>query len=217
PPPAQPQLAAALRARRDLQLHRTLEGGRGHLRAFERFRCGDGQVEEQIAPLHPDGRMRPHRDAQVEIARNAAALSGAALAGEPHAGARLHAGRDLHLEPGRLGRAGLLQHDLALRAEDGIAQVHLDGSLDVVAGERLVARAPPAAAPTAEQIAEHRAEVGRVEARAARTASSEEVFESLEAAPSRAGARRLPVLAELARLGFVETAAQRDLAKLVEE
>src|SRR5205823_2095021 len=156
-------------------------------------------------------------DAQVEIARNAAALSGAALAGEPHAGARLHAGRDLHLEPGRLGRAGLLQHDLALRAEDGIAQVHLDGSLDVVAGERLVARAPPAAAPTAEQIAEHRAEVGRAEARAARTASSEEVFESLEAAPSRAGARRLPVLAELARLGFVETAAQRDLAKLVEE
>src|SRR5205085_10765649 len=123
---------------------------------------------------------------------------------------------DLDLEPGGLGRARLLQHDLAFRAEDRIAQIHLDGRLDVVAGDRLVARAPPAAASAAEQIAEHRAEVGWVEAGAPRL-PAEEVFESLEAAASRAGARRLPVLAELPRLGLVEAAAQRDLAELVVE
>ena len=53
-----------------------------------------------------------------------------------------------------------------LGAEDGVAQVHLDGRLRVVARDRLGGGPPRARTPAAaEEVLEHRAQVGGVESR----------------------------------------------------
>src|SRR5437879_2725268 len=58
---------------------------------------------------------------------------------------------------------GPLQGDLALRAEDRVAQVDLDLRLRVAAGRRLASRPPRLAlAPLGEQVSEHRSQVAKV-------------------------------------------------------
>src|SRR5438067_2800238 len=257
PSPAQAQLAAALRAGWDLQLHRPLEGGRRDLCTGERLGRRDGKVDQQIAPLHAHGRVLPNRDAQVEVAGFAAALAGPALPGEPYARAGLHARGNLHLQARSLGdgglsaatgagfadgtlspaartrraedaahedlartaalRAGLrpaagtcpgalafgatyrpVDGDFPLGAQHRVAQVHLDGCLDVFAGYRLGCRTPAPRAPAlANQVFEHRAQVRGIESAAC------EILEAAEVAPAKAAGARLPL--ELARLLLVES------------
>src|SRR5213075_2050629 len=94
----QAQPASTLRSRRDLQLDRSLERGRGHLRTFQRLRHRDRQIERQIASVDAYGRVRAHRDAQIQVSVLSPALSGGPLPGEAHARAALDAGRDLHAQ-----------------------------------------------------------------------------------------------------------------------
>src|SRR5262249_43560825 len=120
--------------------------------------------------------------------------------------ARLRAGALAYRAPHRLG-----ERDLPLGAEDGVAQVHLDRGLRIVARGglgRLPARAR-AALPASEQIFEHRAQVGGIESAAAR--------ETLEVAdvPTDPARPRLPL--DLAGLLLVEAGAGGDLPELIEE
>src|SRR4051812_27801292 len=159
PAPAQAQLAAALGARGDLQLHGSFERRRGDLGAAERLGRGDRQVEQQVAPLHAHGRVLANGDAQVEIPGFGAALPRTALAGQPDAGACLHSRRDLHLEARGLrdgarsgaARAGVADGAFALATRAGRAEqpAHPDlaGTVALRAGLR------PAAGPCSAPLA----------------------------------------------------------------
>src|SRR6202030_511561 len=90
----------------------------------------DGQVEQEVPSLDAHRRMLAHNDAQVQVARFSAARPWTTLAGQSHAGPRLHAGRDLDLEAGRFrdrpfaaaARAGLADGPLSLAARAGGAE-----------------------------------------------------------------------------------------------
>src|SRR5207253_138943 len=86
-----------------------------------------------------------------------------------------------------------LDRDLPLGAEHRVAQVHLDGCLDVVPSQRLPgasARRPLAA--LAEQVAEHRAEVAQIRGI---EAAAGESLEPPESAPPPSARRRPPAFA----------------------
>src|SRR5882762_9555583 len=97
--------------------------------------------------------MLTHGDAKVQVPRFSAARPWTTLAGQAHAGSRLHAGRDLDLEAGRFrdrpfaaaARAGLADGPLSLAARAGGAEhaAHADlaRASALRAGLRLASRA----------------------------------------------------------------------------
>src|SRR6185437_14278823 len=126
---AQPELVAALRARRDVDARR-LAVERRHLdRAAERrLHHRDRHLAVHVRSLALEQRVAAHRQEDIEIARRPAAGAGLALAAEANAGAVLDAGRDVDLERLLAAHAALAGADLARLVD------HLSGAVAGRAG-----------------------------------------------------------------------------------
>src|SRR5207237_3942413 len=145
------------------------------------------------------GTRRAEQAAHAHLARASALRTG------------LRAGAGSGAAPFALRASGRTVHDdFALGAEHRIAQIHLDRGFGVVAHRGLRRAAPcsrRAALAPAEEVFEHRSEIGGIESCAAG-----EAFENLEYLAEAAGAGRA---LELARLRPVQPGPERDAAGLV--
>ena len=142
---AQPQLAAAGRARRDPHLAVPVSVGTSTAAPSAASHGVTGRSTYRSRPSTRKRGCGLDPDAQVEVAGGAAAASPAALAGEPDALAVADAGRDVDLEV-----AAVAERDPPLAAARGLLERQLEHGLVVGAARReAVEAAEPAAAPHA--------------------------------------------------------------------
>jgi len=156
PPSTQPQTAATLRLRRDLEPHRALGRVDPDLRAEHRLPGPEREVHHEVVPLYPEPGIRRDPQAEIEVSGRAARLSWLPLPGQAEDEAVARTARDLHVE-----RALPVQADAPLAASQKV--LHRDRQLgfDVASAKCHPGPATAGTAPTTRlprRLAEERFE-----------------------------------------------------------
>src|SRR5256886_8739638 len=147
----EPDDAPVLCLGRDAKRDSPLQRGDGDLATEQGLVQRDRQLGAEVVPVAREEGVRLHADAQVEIARRAAARTGKALTREPDALPVAAAHGDLDAEPSRAAAVVARDLDDALRPLVRLGEPDLDLGLHVLARSRARSRARPRPRP-AEQI-----------------------------------------------------------------
>src|SRR6266853_1857833 len=166
----EPQLLAGARSGRDLQAHRSGEGGDLHARAEHRFPWRERQVEVEIVAARAKEPMRMQGDAEIQVAVAPAVQAFAPLAGHAQALAVGGALRNARLE--RAAHAaretllvvfGHLELEIDLGAAVRILQRNVRGDFVILSGHADLAAARSPAAAAAGKVREQISQIEIVE------------------------------------------------------
>src|SRR3977135_248447 len=168
--PGEPQLLAGARPRRDLEAHRSCEGGNLHTRAEHGFPRRERKIEEEIVAAHAKEPVRMQRDIEIQVAVASGVQPLASLAGQAQALAVRGAFRNARFEcaphAARVTALVVLGHfELEIDLGAAISRLHSNsrGDFVVFSGNWNLAAAPPGAVHPARNAGEEIPQVDIVE------------------------------------------------------